>query len=137
MLEKECFVQEQDPSHVATEQSHLEQIQVTEKVELITTQKQTPVPTEEHSDLLNLTPSPHKRSKEDIVQELISASPGSAQRTEKLDSLEAQLMTLIREQEAEVNKLREENERVLAIQTELQNQIATVNKESLEMENHK
>ena len=24
MLEKECFVQEQDPSHVATEQSHLE-----------------------------------------------------------------------------------------------------------------
>ena len=38
MLEKECFVQEQDPSHIATEQSQLEQIQVTEKVELISNQ---------------------------------------------------------------------------------------------------
>ena len=46
-------------------------------------------------------------------------------------------MALIREQEAEVNKLRKENERVLTLQSELELQLASVNKESLELDSQK
>ena len=46
-------------------------------------------------------------------------------------------MALIKEQEMEVNKLREENERVVKLQDECQKQLERLNKESLEQEKSK
>ena len=54
-----------------------------------------------------------------------------------MDSLEQQLIALIKEQEMEVNKLREENERVGKLQDECQKQLERLNKESLEQEKSK
>ena len=86
--------------------------------------------------------SPLKQSARDIINNLKSTSTDKQSYNNhsdesKLDKLESQLMNLIAEQEAEVARLKEENQRVTILQVECQKQLERLNKESLEQERAK
>ena len=79
--------------------------------------------------------SPLKQSARDIINNLKSTSTDKQSYNNhsdesKLDKLESQLMNLIAEQEAEVARLKEENQRVTILQVECQKQLERLNKES-------